>query len=135
MRTRRDVFLLSILFGAAGLMHFVIPNRYVGIMPAWIPYQLELVYISGVAEFLGGVGLLLPRFRKAAGVGLIILLIAVFPANVQMLSNAMKDGSSAIYITLLFFRLPLQPMLIVWIYRVAVRKSSAETAQGPRTSL
>lgn len=107
-------------------MHFVVPNRYVGIMPPWIPDQLEMVYVSGVAEFLGGVGLLLPRFRKAAGIGLILLLIAVFPANVQMLGNAMRDGSSAGYIALLFLRLPLQPLMIVWIYRAAIRRIRSE---------
>lgn len=135
MRTRRNVFLLSILFIVAGVIHFVIPNRYVGIMPPWIPYQLELVYVSGVAEMLGGIGLMLANVRGAAGIGLIVLLIAVFPANVQMLGNAMHDGGSALYIALLFLRLPLQPLLIVWVYRAAVMAARPTTAQVPRTSL
>ncbi|MEO5903322.1 MAG: hypothetical protein ABIQ55_04855 [Gemmatimonadaceae bacterium] len=135
MRTRGNVFLLSALFIVAGLMHFAVPNRYLGIMPAWIPYQVEMVYISGVAETLGGIGLLLASVRKAAGIGLILLLIAVFPANVQMLGNAMHDGSSAMYIALLFFRLPLQPLLIVWVYKAAIRAARPATAQVPRTSL
>ena len=116
-------------------MHFVIPNRYMGIMPPWIPYPLELVYVSGVAEMLGGIGLLLVSVRRAAGIGLILLLIAVFPANVQMLGNAMHNGSSATYIALLFLRLPLQPLLIAWIYRAAVRAARPAIAQVPRTSL
>ncbi|MEP6507919.1 MAG: DoxX family protein [Gemmatimonadales bacterium] len=135
MRTRRNVFLLSILFIVAGLMHFVVPNRYMGIMPPWIPYQLEMVYVSGVAEFLGGVGLVLPRFRKTAGFGLILLLIAVFPANVQMLGNAMRDGGSLLYIALLFLRLPLQPLLIVWVYHAAIESHGEAMTQLPRTSL
>ncbi len=105
-------------------MHFVTPDRYMGIMPSWIPFQLEMVYISGMAEALGGLGLLVPAVRKAAGVGLIALLIAVFPANVQMLANALHSGSSFAYVALLFLRLPLQPLLIVWVYRVAVRDPS-----------
>lgn len=129
MRTRRNVFLLSTLFVIAGIMHFVIPNRYMGIMPAWIPYQLEMVYVSGVAELLGGIGLLIPRVRRAAGIGLILLLIAVFPANVQMLSNAFRDGGSAVYIALLILRLPLQPLLIVWVYRASVAAAVSRTVR------
>src|SRR5512141_2020657 len=115
MRTRRNIFLLSGLFVFAGAMHFVIPGRYMGIMPAWIPYPLEMVYLSGIAETAGGLGLLIPGLRKAAAIGLIALLIAVFPANIQMLSNAIRDGASTLYIALLWLRLPLQPLLIVWI--------------------
>lgn len=128
MRNRRNIFLLSGLFVFAGAMHFVIPGRYMGIMPGWIPYPLAIVYLSGVAEMLGGLGLLIPRLRVAAATGLIALLIAVFPANVQMLSNAIHDASSAAYVTLLWLRLPLQPLLIVWIYRSAIRASGTEPA-------
>jgi uncharacterized membrane protein len=121
MRTPRNIFLLSFFFVFAGAMHFVIPGTYMGIMPAWIPYPLELVYVSGVAEMAGGLGLLIPGLRKAAAFGLIALLIAVFPANIQMLANAIHDGASTVYIALLWLRLPLQPLLIVWIYRSAIR--------------
>ncbi len=104
-------------------MHFFMPVRYLGIMPPWMPYPLEMVYISGVAEMLGGVGLLIPRVRVAAAFGLIALLIAVFPANVQMLSNAIRDGASTAYITSLWLRLPLQPLLIAWVYWATIRSS------------
>jgi uncharacterized membrane protein len=119
MRKPRNVFFLSAFFVVAGLMHFVIPDRYTGIMPPWIPYPLQMVYVSGVAEMLGGIGLLVPAVRRAAGVGLIILLIAVFPANVQMLADAVQSGSSLAYSALLFLRLPLQPLFIVWVWRAA----------------
>ena len=121
MRTSRNIFLLSGLFAFAGAMHFVIPGRYAGIMPAWIPWQLEMVYVSGIAEIAGGLGLLIPGLREAAAIGLIALLIAVFPANIQMLSDAIRDGASTLYIALLWLRLPLQPLLIVWIYRAALQ--------------
>jgi uncharacterized membrane protein len=128
MHTRRDVFLLSGFFVLAGAMHFVIPDRYDSIMPAWIPYSLAMVYLSGVAEILGGLGLLIPRLRMAAAVGLVALLVAVFPANIQMLVNAIHDHSSSVYIALLWLRLPLQPLLIVWIYRSAIRASAQREA-------
>ena len=108
-------------------MHFVIPDRYMGIMPPGFRIP-EMVYVSGVAEILGGVGLLVPAVRIAAGIGLILLLIAVFPANVQMLANAVHGGSSFLYIALLFFRLPLQPLLIVWVYRTTHRGASARSS-------
>ena len=120
MHNRRNIFLLSAIFVFAGPLHFVIPNQYMGIMPLWIPFQRQMVYVSGAAEILGGLGLLVPRLREAAGWGLIALLIAVFPANVQMLVNAMHNGSSGLYIAALLLRLPLQPLLIIWIYRSAI---------------
>ena len=133
MHTRRNIFLLSGLFVIAGAMHFVIPGRYASIMPAWIPYPFGMVYLSGVAEILGGLGLLIPRLRTAAAIGLIALLIAVFPANIQMLVNAINSHSSTAYIALLWLRLPLQPLLIVWIYRSAIRSSFQ--SEAPLTSL
>lgn len=109
-------------------MHFVVPDRYTSIMPPWIPYPLAMVYLSGVFELLGGVGVLIPRARKMAGIGLIALLIAVFPANVQMLGDAMRSGASPLSIIALFLRLPLQPLMIVWIYRAAVRQRQLQPA-------
>ena len=114
-------------------MHFVIPRSYAGIMPPWIPSPMGMVYLSGVFEILGGLGVLAPQTRRLAGAGLIALLVAVFPANVQMLANAVTDGASPLYIAVLFLRLPFQPLMIVWVYRLAVRGSSE--AQLPRTNL
>lgn len=101
-------------------MHFVIPRSYAAITPTWVPYPLEAVYLSGIAEIAGGIGLLIPRLRRAAGIGLIALLIAVFPANIHMLSMAIARDAADLYKTILFFRLPLQPLLIVLVYRSAL---------------
>src|SRR5438045_9398493 len=82
---RRAVFrtVLGTLFIVAGCLHFLIPGFYLSMMPPWLPWHLELVYLSGVFEILGGVGLLIPRLRRVACWGLIALLLAVFLANVQ----------------------------------------------------
>ena len=133
MTRTRNLFLIAGLFVFAGVMHFVIPKSYAGIMPVWIPSPMEMVYLSGVLEILGGLGVLIPQTRRLAGAGLIALLIAVFPANVQMLANALADGASRLYIALLFLRLPLQPLMIVWVYRTAVR--GPREAHVPRTNL
>ena len=122
MRASRNLIFLSALFVFAGTMHFVIPAAYASIIPGWVPFPVEMVYLTGVAEIAGGIGLLLERFRRAAAFGLIALLVAVFPANVQMLQDAISANASALYRTLLFLRLPLQPLMIVWIYRIGVRR-------------
>ena len=127
MQGRRHLIFLAALFVFAGVMHFVIPGAYVSITPAWTRWKLAAVYVSGVAEIAGGIGLLFPQVRKAAGIGLIALLIAVFPANIEMLSKAIAAQASTLYQTVLFLRLPLQPLLIVWIYRAAIRAQADST--------
>src|SRR5580692_9212259 len=76
--------LLGLLFIAAGVNHFAHPGFYERIVPPPLPSPALLVVISGVAEIAGGLGVLIPATRKAAGIGLVALLIAVFPANVYM---------------------------------------------------
>lgn len=111
--------ILAALFVFAGTMHFVIPDQYAAIMPPALPLHRALVYLSGALEIAGGIGLLVPRTRRAAGIGLILLLIAVWPANVQMLLNARAAGASALSQTLLLLRLPLQILLIAWVWRAS----------------
>lgn len=120
MPRNRNHILLAAIFVFAGAMHFVVPRSYLAIMPPWVPYRLEAVYLSGLLEILGGLALLVSPTRRVAGLVLIALLIAVFPANIQMLVNALASGASPFHLTLLWLRLPLQPLLIVWIYRAAV---------------
>ena len=92
------------------------PGYYEKLVPSYLPAPSALVALSGAAEIVGGVGLLVPRFRQAAGAGLILLLVAVFPANVEMLRLALVSGSSAWVETALWARLPLQALLIWWIW-------------------
>ena len=70
------------MFG--GIAHFTNAEFFVAIMPPWIGWHLEIVYISGVFEILGAIGILIPTFRQWAGNGLIALVIAVTPANIHM---------------------------------------------------
>ncbi len=118
-----SLLVTAALFVVAGVLHFVIPRTYVGIMPSWLPVWLPsplmLVYLSGVLEAVGGVGLLLPATRLAAAIGLIVLLAAVVPANVEMLRLAQARGASAPFVAALWIRLPLQPLLMWWVWRVA----------------
>ena len=107
----------GLVFVGAGALHFVAPGTYEKIMPPYLPLHRELVYLSGAAEVLGGFGLLAERTRAAAGVGLILLLVAVLPANVQMLIDARAAGKSSWWLALLWLRLPLQGVLAAWVRR------------------
>lgn len=109
----------GLVFVVAGLLHFAAPTTYERIMPPYLPRHRELVYASGAGEVLGGLGLLMKRTRVAAGIGLVVLLISVFPANVQMLLDAREEGKPPWWIALLWLRLPLQPALIAWVWKVS----------------
>jgi uncharacterized membrane protein len=111
-------WLLALVMVAAGANHFISPATYVAMMPAALPWHLALVYASGVAEIAGGLGLLVPRTRRAAAWGLIALLVAVFPANVNMAVNELPLGTSTVPTWALWARLPLQLVLIAWAYAV-----------------
>lgn len=113
--------LLALFFVIAGVFHFAFTPSYMKIMPPWLPAHLALVVVSGLCEIAGGLGVLWHRTRRWAGYGLIALCLAVLPANVQMLLNAQTAGASAGSLTLLWVRLPLQFLLIAWIWR-ATRK-------------
>jgi uncharacterized membrane protein len=111
--------MLALFFTAAGINHFVHPGVYVRIVPPWLPAPALLVQISGICEILGGIGVLLPYTRRFAGIGLIALLIAVFPANVQMAQQPelYADIASA---PVLYLRLPLQFVLIAWVWWICI---------------
>lgn len=123
MRDRPARGLLGAVFLTTGLLHFLKPATYEAIMPPQLPAQRELVYASGVAEIAGGAAVLLHRTAPAGGWWLIATLVGVFPANVQMALDAQRF--TWIPEPLLWARLPLQALLILWVWRVAVRRPEA----------
>ncbi|MBY0524151.1 MAG: DoxX family membrane protein [Gemmataceae bacterium] len=104
----------GILFVLAGINHFVQPDFYVKIMPPYLPWHRALVAVSGAAEVVLGVLLLIPRWTMLAAWALIALLVAVFPANVHMAWNA--ELYPTIPPPVLWARLPLQGLLIALAY-------------------
>ncbi|WP_119841829.1 DoxX family protein [Salinibacter ruber] len=111
---RFSVYLIALLFAAAGTAHFVRPSAFARIVPPYLPAPYALVYVSGAAELLDALGVLVPGLRRYAGWGLILLALAVFPANVHMaLHPADFEGIPA---WALYLRLPLQVALVGWIY-------------------
>lgn len=112
--------LLAALFVTAGVFHFVRPAAFERVVPPFLPYPRAIVYVSGVAEILGGVALLLPQLRTFAGLWLIALLIAVFPANIYMALAPERAGFGIAPIWL-WLRLPGQLVLIAAVWWAAVR--------------
>ena len=86
-RATRSQRVTGLLFLGAGINHFAMPRPYRQIVPPGFGDPARVVAISGVAEIAGGVGVLVPRTRRLAGLGLIALLVAVFPANLYMARN------------------------------------------------
>ncbi|WP_240623406.1 DoxX family protein [Brumimicrobium aurantiacum] len=105
---------MSALYCIAGILHFVKPKPYIKIVPRYIPYPKLMVYISGLFELIFGIGLLFEVTQSFSAVGLILLLIAVFPANIYMAKRMHEKKSKNRWIA--FIRLPLQFLLIYWAY-------------------
>jgi len=118
-------YVLALSFGAAGVMHFLTTDSFTQIVPPSLPNPRLLVLISGVAELCGAIGLLVPALRRAAGIGLIALLVAVFPANIYMAVDAAHfAGVGPAW--LFWARLPLQFLLIWFVLRSAIMRRPPE---------
>ena len=107
-------YLLCVFFVVAGLNHFINPAFYLKIMPPFLPSHLLLVYLSGFFEMALGGMILISAVRHIAAWGLIVLLIAIFPANIHMAINPQLYPE--INPVALWLRLPLQAVFIAWAY-------------------
>lgn len=114
------LYFMVLLYVAAGVNHFIHPQPYIAIIPAWLPYPSALVFISGVCEIGLGLLLLPVATRRFAAWGIIAMLILIFPANIQMAINYYREGNPFFWVTIV--RLPLQVLLILWAYRYTRRK-------------
>ena len=116
------LWLLAVLFTLAGLNHFLNPGPYLRLMPPYLPWHWELILISGAAEMVGGLAILVPSLRILAGWGLIVLLVAVFPANL----NAALHGLEGVAIPawVLWARLPVQGLFIAWVWWACIARDA-----------
>jgi len=108
------IVISSIFYTITGIKHFIEPDYFLSIIPPYLPFHLELVYISGFFEILFGLIILFPKYRYYGSIGLILLLIAVFPANIYLAQS--KEAQEAIGTSqqIAIWRLPIQGILI-WI--------------------
>ncbi|NWF59630.1 MAG: DoxX family protein [Fischerella sp.] len=109
----RGVLAVSIII--VGITHFLRPDQYARIVPPPFP-PLASVYISGLFEILGSIGLMIPFVSVAAAWGLIALFIAVFPANIYMTLHNIKIEGIPHNQLLYWVRLPFQAVFIAWAY-------------------
>jgi uncharacterized membrane protein len=116
---RIGVYGFGVFFVVAGLNHFVMPDFYLKITPLYLPMHQAINVLVGFAEIALGVGVVFPATRRAAGWGSIMLLIAVFPANIYVFQNQhLLDASPAAHL----IRLPLQAVFIGWVYWAALSR-------------
>ena len=109
-----SIVIMSIFYVSVGIKHFTNPSWFLKIVPPILPYKLALVYISGFFEIVLGLLLLFPTLRYVAGWGLILLLIAVFPANIYL---AQTNGAALNTTPLVAWgRLPFQFVFIAIAY-------------------
>ena len=108
------IIISSIFYTIVGVKHFIEPDYFLSIIPPYLPFHIELVYISGFFEILFGLMILFPKYRYYGSIGLILLLIAVFPANIYLAQS--KEAQEAIGASqqIVIWRLPIQGILI-WI--------------------
>ena len=115
--------LLVVGFVVQGVNHFIADEFLIRMMPPWLPWPAVLVYLSGIAEIGLGLAVVSPRTRRFAGLGLLALLVAVFPANLQMALH--PEQWPHIPAWALWARLPLQPLFMLWVWAVCLRRRVA----------
>jgi uncharacterized membrane protein len=131
-RTKRVLLVLMAAFYVfAGVAHFRTPEAYLPMMPPYLPWHLGLVYVSGAAEIALGLLVLVPALRPLAAWGLILLLIAIFPANVHIaLNNVPLFGRPEGFGIWNWVRLPVQAVLIAWAWWYTRDDAHRETVIG-----
>ena len=114
------LWIMGILYIVAGINHFTNTRFYLAMMPPYIPWPQAMVCVSGLAEILGGIGVLIPdglvfpRTRAAAAWGIVALLIAVSPVHINMCLH--PEQFPAIPLWIIWLRLPFQLPLIGWAW-------------------
>ncbi|MGA0560021.1 DoxX family protein [Larkinella sp. VNQ87] len=113
----------ALAFTFIGLSHLMTPGKMEYMIAGWLPYARELVIISGVAEIAGGIGLLIPRVQRMAALGLIGLLVVMFPANINVAINQLPPpGGLPAEPWYVWSRLLFQPLYMAWIWWSSLRK-------------
>ena len=103
---------IVLLYVIAGVLHILLPTPFLTITPNWVPWPAQVIFITGLCEIVGAIGLLIPKFRKAAGCALALYTIVVFPANIN---HALQDFGGTEFGLGAWYHLPrlaFQPILV-----------------------
>lgn len=107
-------WLLALVYFIAGVIHIRSPGGFLAITPDWVPFPQAVIFWTGVAEIAGAIGLMVPRLRYAAGIGLALYALCVWPANINHAFNDIAVGGSRLPLAYHGPRLVLQPVIIWW---------------------
>lgn len=107
---------LSLFFLFTGIGHFIRTEPMAAMLPPSVPYRVGLIYLTGVFELLGAVGVWIPKLMKITGVCLILMMLAVLPANIYSAFNHVEFGGHEYGPLYLLVRVPFQLFVIAWIY-------------------
>jgi uncharacterized membrane protein len=118
--------LLGVALVLQGINHFVLDAEMARWIPAWLPAPLLLVHLSGIAEIVLGLGLFVPRMRRLVGWGIVALLVAVFPANIEMARH--PELLPQVPEILFWIRLPLQLLFVWWVWACAIAVTPPQPA-------
>lgn len=121
--------LLGVVLVLQGINHFVLDEEMARWIPSWLPSPVLLVHLSGIAEIVLGLALFVPRLRRFAGWGIVALLVAVFPANIEMARR--PELLPHVPEILFWIRLPLQLAFVWWVWACVIAVASPRPAQRP----
>lgn len=115
-RSKRARVGLSLFFTFTAIGHFISSDEMATMLPPFIPFRIELIYLTGVLELLGAIGVWIPRLMRLTGFLLILMLIGVLPANVYSAMNRIDFGGHGVGPAYLLVRVPFQLFVIWWTY-------------------
>lgn len=105
---------LATAYGAAGVLHLTFPGPFLAITPEWVPWPEIVIQVTGICEIVGAAGLLVPRLRRAAGIGLALYAVCVYPANIKHAFDHVAIGSAPLGWWYHGPRLAFQPVIVWW---------------------
>jgi uncharacterized membrane protein len=113
---------LSVFFAFTAIGHFIRTDEMSAMLPSWVPYRASIIYLTGVLELLGAIGLWLPGLTKVTGLFLILMLISFLPANIYSAIDRVEFGGHGAGPAYLLLRVPFQLFLIWWTYGATEQK-------------
>jgi uncharacterized membrane protein len=115
---------VALVFAFTAIGHFVKTAAMAQMLPPWVPIRVSLIYLTGILELVGAVAILTPSVSRYAGVALCIFLLVILPSNVYAAFQRVDFGGHGAGPIYLLLRVPLQLLLIGWIYWFAIRQIS-----------
>lgn len=120
--TERGRIGVMLVFAFTGIGHFIKTSAMTGMLPAWVPMRVPLIYVTGVFEVLAAVAILVPSMARDTGIALCIFLVLILPSNVYAAFQRVEFGGHGAGPVYLLVRVPLQLFLIGWVYWFSIRQ-------------